>query len=470
MPLRERLLGCALITIAACSDRPAMTGTEGTTGSAASTGAEPSSGDAPTGPTAPTMSATDTSAASETAGPTGDPTTEASTEATTVEPVETTSGPPGTTSTGVDGTSSTGLDQTTGEPPVPACPSNCESPVTLRGDLTIKPGDSTTDLICVTRITGNLTIDGDLDEAALINLSGLEQVDGVLRIQDNDVLTGLAPFGCLREVDEVLLLGLPALVDVSALEGLEKLGSFRTILTGAPLPKLVGKPLGLHRIELSSNPTLADLDALATWTGGADTFEVALFDMPALTDVSGLAALLADPAPAERRIWFDGLPKLASLAGLEPVIAANWIVLEDLPLIADLGPLAKLESAGQLALIGMPLVKSLKGLGKVKTAQLLFLGGCVNGWPESGGMAGLTSLAGLDALTSVEVLAVVNSAKIDSLAGAPALKAAQNVQIIADPQLVKADVDALIAQLGQAPMEQCFGDWDKCHCIEIIPP
>lgn len=462
MPLSERLLGCVLITIAACSDRPAMTGAEGSTGS---TGADAtaSSGDVPTGPT---IGGTDTSATSETAGPTGD-----TTDPTTGDPVATTSGPPGTTSTGVDGSTSTGSDQTTGEPPVPACPSNCETPVTHEGDLTIKPGDATADLVCVTRITGDLLIDGDLDEAALINLSGLEQVDGVLRIQDNKVLTGLAPFGCLREVGELLLLGLPALVDTSALEGLEKLGSFRTILTGAPLPKLAGASLGLHTLELNSNPTLTNLDALATWTASAGSVDVTLFDMPALTDVSGLAGLFTDPGVIEQRVWFHGLPKLASLAGLEPVVDAGWVILEDLPLIADLGPLAKLETAGQLNLNGMPLVTSLKGLEKVETVQWLLLGGCVNGWPESSGMAGLTSLAGLDGLTSVDVLAVVNSAKISALTGAPALKGKlENLQLVNDPQLVKADVDALVTQLGQAPQEQCLGGWDKCPCLQIMPP
>ena len=463
MPLTSRLLGCALITTAACSDRPAMTGTEGTTGSAASTGAEPSSGDVPTGPT---VGATDTSATSETAGVTIEPTT----ASTTGEPVDTTRGPPGTTSTGVDGTTSTGADETTGELPAPACPSPCERGLTHEGDLSIKPGDSTADLVCVTRITGDLLIFGDVDDATLVNLSGLEQVDGLLRIQDNNLLTGLAPFACLREVDGLLLGSLPALVDVSALEGLEKLGRFSMFLTGAPLPKLTGQPLGLHTLELTSHPTLADLDALATWTAGGETLEVTLQDMPALGDVSGLAGLLADPAVAPG-IYFHGLPKLPSLAGLESVVTASWMILEDLPLIADLNPLAKLESAGQLGLLGMPLVKSLKGLGKFKTAQWLFLGGCVNGWPESGGMAGLTSLAGLDALTSVEVLAVVNSPKIDSLAGAPALKGVQQgLHLINDPQLVQADVDALVTQLGQPPQEQCFGGWDKCPCIEIIPP
>ena len=460
MAARAAILGYVLMFAAACTDRPLTTGSDGSTGSATSTG-EPT-----TGTGEPTPTSTDTSATSGT------------TDVTTSEPATTTGSPvvttdePGTTTGGPIETTGTSTGDTGSDFPAPACPSLCERTTVHEGDLSIKPGDSTVDLVCVTRVVGTLRVSGALDEAALAGLSGLEQVDGLLRIEGSELLTGLAPFACLREADELQLIDLPNLVDVSALSGLTSVGKFGMYRTGAStVPALSGEQLGLHTLELIGDPALEDLAALATWTASEDGLTVTLDDLPALTSIAGLADLLADSAGTTQSVAIAGTPKLASLTGLEPLVTPQWIFLDDLPLISDLGPLAQLELIGTLSLNGMPLVKSFEGLGKLKQTGWLILGGCINGGPDAGGMAGLTSLAGLDSLAQLGTLGVANSSKLSSLTGAPALAGKlEELHLVNNPQLDQADVDAFITQLGQQPETSCLGDWNTCGCIFLMPP
>lgn len=450
--------------IAACTDRTATDDTS-STGSETSTGEAPTTtiptGGAPTTTADATTGTTATTGPDATTGSTGDPLQ--TTGTTTGEPDETTGTSTGTTV--ADSEADTDALQ-------PACPSPCERTVVHDGDLTIGPGVSTADLVCVTRVTGDVSIHGDHDEASLAGLSGLEQVDGLLRVEGSSSLQSAAPFGCLREAGELQLLDLPQLADISALAGLTRLGRFGLSDTAVTaLPELAAPELGLHTLELLGNPGIVDLDALTTWTAGA-SLDIWLQDMDGLTSVAGLAPLLTGVTGDAVSVLIQDAPKLASITGLEPLVAPQkWINLLDLPKVPDLKPLAKLESVGGLHISGMPLVKSLAGLEKVKSVDLLVLGGCINGGPDAGGMDGLTSLAGLDSLTTTDMFAIANSDKLSALTGAPLLKGKLSVlDMVNNPLIDQGDVDALVSQLGQPPESSCVGDWNECGCIFFMPP
>lgn len=344
--------------------------------------------------------------------------------------------------------------------PVSACVSLCGHDEVYQGDLVIGPGDSTEELVCVTRVAGGILIEGAIEESALAGLSSLQKVDGRLRIFDNPVLTGLAPFACLREVGAIDLSESPALADVSALSGLTALGEFGAFGTAiASLPVLTADDLGLHLLELANNSALVDLDALTSWTtNGGVTVHIS--HEPTLASIAGLSGL------PTYSVWIEGVPQLASLVGLETLVVAGDLVLLDLPLISDLGPLAQLEQVYYyLVLSGMPLVDSLQPLGNLTRTDVLALGGCINGGPDAGGMDGLTSLAGLDALTQVGALGIANCANLSSLAGAPALTRVDDLELVANPQLPDAAVTKFLAQIHPPPEQQCVGDWTTCSCF-----
>ena len=209
--------------------------------------------------------------------------------------------------------------------------------------------------------------------------------------------------------------------------------------------------LSLRNIPLTS---LAGL-------GSLQSARLTLQKMPKLTSLEGLGSL----ATGDVFLW--DLPVLASLAGLEK-FTSGGLTFIDLPLVTSLAPLSGLVDGKSVHMQGMPLVTSLAGLDNLETALSLSIGDCVN--EGTSGMDGLTSLAGLGALTTAGEFMVTNSKKLTSLAGVGALTVvSERLAIINNPKLPKAAFDGLLAQVAEPPLT-CFGDWGVCDCIEITPP
>ena len=276
------------------------------------------------------------------------------------------------------------------------------------------------------------------DHAALTDLSDLEDLFAVasssfsFELQNAPALTSLAGLGTASNGD-IALYDLPLVTDLQ------------------PLSQIQTISLHLRNIPLTSLAGLGSLKSGILW----------LEDMPLLTSLNGLGPL----AKGSVELW--RLPKLGSLEGLEKFATGN-ISFIDLPLVSSLAPLGGFVEADTFTIYGMPLVTSLTGLDNLGSAHSLSIGDCVNA--GTSGMDGLTSLAGLGALTSATNFTVSNNAKLTSLSGVGSLSVVSQVlAVINNPKLPKAAFDALLVQVDE-PFNTCFGDWGACACFEILPP
>lgn len=433
-----RLAPLALATLIACSARSLQT----------SDGTDGGSTDDPIGST----SGTATNPTTGSTGSTGEPPSDTTTTTTTT-------GTPGTT-TGADSSSSA----STTMPPPDGPPSTCGPPCPATwehfGDLDV---DSfTEDLSCLTRVHGRLTTWEDADLAVVASLANLRQVDGQLFIS-HGTHTDLAPFACLEHVGEIFLIA-AQLTDLS----LPKLVHASTIhlanVASTGLPKLAPGFTGLERLELFSAAKLVDLSEAANWGAAAASFTLLIDGDAAFTDLNSLAPLLV----GNTYLWAQIIdhPQLTSLAGLEAVTEGNFYVAK-LPALASLDALKNLKTAS-ITLIDLPLIQDLSGLAGLEIAHDLSIGDCVNF--GTGGMDGLTSLAGLDNLKTVLRLALANNDQLASLDGAPKLTSvSEALNAVNNPALMQKAYDKFLAQLNPAPQEDCYGDWDQCPCFEILP-
>jgi hypothetical protein len=296
-------------------------------------------------------------------------------------------------------------------------------------------------------------------------LGNLVQVDGTVQIAHPE-LKDLSMLGCLEQAEWLLVQDSPQLVDAS-LPALRIASWIELEGTGlAALPTFGPEYTGIERLQLFNNPALVDLSPGAGWPLSSGNLMVVMQNNAKLTSLAGLGPLLASPALEDLQVQLVDHPALTSLAGFEGVTHAT-LYLADLPALPDLDALKQLSS-GSVTLIEIPKVTDLKGLSGLTTADQLMIGDCVN--MGSGGMDGLTSLAGLDNLTSVIMLAIANNDELSSLAGAPKLTGVPlSLAVVNNPALGQDDYDQFLAQLADTPSDDCFGGWDVCQCFEILP-
>lgn len=455
--IRTSAILITIAALAACTDRPVeITGEQTTSAAASSTsGGAPTSGGPITTTGGPgTTGASDTT----TSGGPGTTDTPGTTTAATAE-----------TSMSSDDTSG-GSSTTMGGPPGtcgPPCAETWEAP----GDLIVDVGkDDLSKYACLTRVHGDLTLTGN--NADLSPFANLQDVDNALGIFANFDLVDLSAFACLRHTNGVHINIVPTLADASALAGLEQAPDLWFSGTNlAALPSFAPGFPGIWRLFLTDNPKLVDINEVAAWdfVGGNDlVIRIETNDL--LTSIAPIGGLLAQKGQSTMAgVSIARLPLLASLTGLDAFDNGS-LELIDLPLVPDLQPLSALTHIeGGLVLAGMPKVKSLAGLGSLSSAYLLTLGECVNGNPNSLGMAGITSLAGLDNLATLDSFGLANNQNLDSLAGAPKLKQVSAMVAIGNPALTQAAVNTFVAQLD-APPNQCLGDWNACDCFGFVPP
>lgn len=433
--MRTPILALPLLALAACPDRPLQTTDDGTTGTAGTT----TTTGAPT--TTDTPATTD---ATSPGGTTGVDDTTSSTGSTTA-PVDTTS----------TATTTTGPPSTCGPP--------CDATWEHFGDLDVF---TDADLACLTHVHGKVYLGQSAGPATVASLANLQRIDGGLVIDSVDGLTDLTMFACLEQADALVLIELPELADLSAMSKLEALGLLQLTDTGvAALPTFAPGFAGVHHIDLRGNPVLADLSAAATWLPDDESLSVTITDSPALTSLAGLGALAV--TPLQKTITLKDLPFLKSLAGLEPLNDAA-LYLARLPALTDLDALEQMTTAQRITLIDLPQVTHLGGLSNLQGAAELMIGDCADMAAE--GMAGLTSLAGLDSLTDLGALGLANNLNLESLDGAPKLTSiVQGFTAVNNPALTQKAYDALLSQLAAPPLEDCLGDWNSCDCFQILP-
>ncbi|HKP59099.1 MAG TPA: hypothetical protein VJV78_20395, partial [Polyangiales bacterium] len=339
------------------------------------------------------------------------------------------------------------------------------------------------------RVRGNVFIGGNAIES-LADLSDLSTVDGQLQISSsvfNDSsssqLVSLKGLENLRSVGALSLSRLPLVPDLQPLSGLESaqtveinrmdglrnlegLGKLSwqnvTITENSKLEALDGlhAPDGVSAVLLSGNSVLSSvkalsglrkigtlsltqLDSLKSLDGlqgiqpGYD--QLSIVECKALTDLTGLGAFpnvfeinsnaelrsLAGPMPAlqlvSATIW--GNPKLESIGGFVapgPQAQAE-IVLQSLPSLKSLSDLKGLQQVSGLGIGTCDALKDLTGLEALTSGQVIAL--LDN--------AGLSSLKGLDALQTLEQgLRIEMSPALTSLQGMPKLQRLGNLAIL----------------------------------------
>lgn len=384
-----------------------------------------------------------------------------------------------------DADTGTQPDPTTGAP----APCGCDDPQVIDGNLDVA-GLAELAGTCIGEIDGMLRIQDVVDPAVLQPLIGLRRV-AQLQVYDNPGLVDLSMLGCLEEVTERLdIAENPALVDISALT---RVRLARTVelrdLPITALPSFAPDYQGFRALYLYHLPELLDLAPVAGWPRAIpeDVVSITIVDVPKLTGIAELAGPIGAPMPDTTVVLelFD-LPALTALTGLEATRDA-YLTLGRLPLVKSLAPLSglsrannvyldgmtglgsleglhNLESAEDVRLTGMPGLTSLAGLRALEETFYLQIGGC----DEAEGLDGLADLTGLDALTRVDLgLSIIRNAGLVSLAGAPKLGKAGWVDLVDNPKLTADAVADLDAQIDA--MHLCFGGEIECACLSEPP-
>jgi len=370
----------------------------------------------------------------------------------------TTSSPDPETSAGTGGGDGTTTDESSA-----GCGPPC--PDTWTHDAFVILDGKGANFTCLHTITKDLYIGPDATSAELASLANLEVVQGEVTIAGNLGLAGLAGLDCLRDVESLTITGMPQLSDLSALSRLQRAPQIVLDDLGiTALPTFAPEFDGLSSLTLRNNGALVDLHPAATW-GAGPGLKLAIHNNAVLPGLVGLSGLLADNGANPVRIELADLPKLVTLAGLEPVVSAD-LSFERLPKLPDLGPLANLAVGGQITFNDMPAIVDLAGLGGLASVGTFTIGNCVQ--TGTGGLDGLKSLAGLDNLVSVDHFAVAENDQLSSLAGAPALTHLQHFAAVANPALSPLAYESFIAKFDPVP-SGCLGDWDRCPCFHVNP-
>lgn len=213
----------------------------------------------------------------------------------------------------------------------------------VTGDLLIEAADlpDIKGLSKLTSVGGELIIKNN---SALTTLEGLENLTSVgrgIRIEANQALTSIEALSKIGSVNKVNLQHItlranPALTSLKGVEGVEQVGQ-------------------LIIDDLEALTSLEGLEGLRTMGEGG---QITLRALPALTSVTALGELNADPAS----LVLDGLDELVSLQGLSGMKKIGVLHIEGVDKITDLTTLAPSYISGQLIVRGNASLASLAGL------------------------------------------------------------------------------------------------------------
>jgi len=236
---------------------------------------------------------------------------------------------------------------------------------------------------CTLHVLGSLRVTSDRTE--LPDLSCITAVDGDLEVADLPSLTSLHGLESLQEVGgSATIHDLPSLTSFDGLSGLHSIRDNLTIVRVAGTSSAGFVSLTRLNGELDIEATaLTDLDGFAALTGAA---QITIRDNPQLRSIQGLANASIGVVDIERN------DVLESLAGLEEVRTAAPIKVVDNPSLTALTTFPLLSRATGLTLQGSPALRSLAGLEALTS---------VNGDVTLTGL-GITSLSGLDNVLTVE--------------------------------------------------------------------
>jgi hypothetical protein len=320
------------------------------------------------------------------------------------------------------------------------------------------PGDAVTSLAGLTslqRVDGRLRLGLQSGLAQLTTLQGLNnvtsvgslRVEGALELTDISALSSLASISCPLVppvsgacFSDLNVSNTPKLTSLAALAGLSAVGTINNLsLIGIPLladvTQLNNLPQAqnvfLNNIPLSTPVNQTELNHLA---GEVKTLT--------LTSLAGVSALPVAPKLESIDLVDSPFVDLTDLANY-PLLRS--VSLRDLSLIteASLTPIVNLSGIANLTLTlgGLDNLTNLSGLAGLSSIGTLVLNSNAN----------LVDLSGLSALASATSLTIANNALLSSLGGLDALSTINfKLNIQENPLLVSLDgLDKLAGVVGE---------------------
>jgi hypothetical protein len=337
-----------------------------------------------------------------------------------------------------------------------------------------------------------------VQNARLRTLTGLRipEAASLLELSENPLLESTSTLAPLRELDRLVLQGLPALASLEGLQDLEQIHSELRISHCDALRDFTG--LG------AVGPTLivADNAELASLSGRADRGALISITISNAPKLENLAGLLTPTTERLDGLLLMQLPKLTSLGdlaplreigeltvyscsaltnvdGLENVRALSALTVVNAPHLQNLDGLANLERIdASLYLNNAPELSSLRGMAKLERASNLLINGLssltdlhgLEGIHEIDGVeiaanAALASLTGLEHVTRVTTLLIANNTALESLDGLSGLESVQGLNVSANMSLSSlralaglASAGALAIQ-GNGMLPECEVEW-----------
>ena len=192
-------------------------------------------------------------------------------------------------------------------------------------------------------VVGNVQLSGDLELSAL---QSLQKIDGVLGIQNNQVLTNLDMLSNLTSVKGNLSISdNDALANIDGLSGLTNLEGSLSLIRNDALTNVDGfanlSGVGLL-LELSDLDSLTNLDGLSGL--GDVSGSLSITDNDVLASLSGLSNLTSVGFSLE----VSRNPSLVDLSGLEALASVGSLALSQNDALTSLRALSALEEVGDL--------------------------------------------------------------------------------------------------------------------------
>jgi hypothetical protein len=289
---------------------------------------------------------------------------------------------------------------------------------------------------CVEEVIGDLTIGPTTKLGDLSLLSNLKQVGGTIYVFGNSALTSLHGLELLTRVEHLHVRRNHKLVNLHGLVSLASV-DWITVVNNEGLQSVGGLPSGLAPavLDIEDNDLLADLDGLPLFESPvtSDVIHVEIESNPTLTDLGGLSDCCALQAAS---LQISGNASLQDLDGLDGFVRLDALHLHDN--------------------FALETLAGLDNLLEVETLDVQY-DHCMGFTPS------LVDFSGALKLSSVDVLQIQWVASLSSLAGLEQISTLEKLLIRNNSMLPWGFVSSLITQTNPALVDACGGiDGPEC--------
>jgi hypothetical protein len=324
----------------------------------------------------------------------------------------------------------------------------CNPGTILAGELFLDEQAEVDALAGVSWIVGNLAVVGDLD---LSPLAGSTRISGSLLIQDNPSLTDLGVLENLIDVEGSLrLANNDALTNIEALAFVDEINNLE--LTGNDALTNIDGLSGVSAVSgefiLAGNASLANLDGLSELTSIIGQLRV--MDNDALTNIDGLGGVTS----LSGFLQLSDNGALVDVDGLAGLTSVGNLHIQNNDALTNLDGLAGVTSIDQLSLEGNASLTDI-GLDSLLTiASFFIVDTAVTDLDELGGLGSVTSL-----------LFIVGNPNLTRVSGLTSLELVGQLVIHNHPNLPPCDIDILVAGIDTLGSTSFFNNTGSGTCM-----